>query len=156
MKEQAVLIVEDSLAQQQVIELIVKELGFLTHSVTTGQQAVEAVKAVQFAAILMDIGLPDIDGFECAWRIRQSEAQFAWHVPIIAVTASESDENFQMRYRTCGIDGYLRKPFLPAALHELLVRYTDPPRPQKLPAGSSQSRYNNRASAESQSGETIY
>lgn len=134
MKEQAVLIVEDSLAQQAVIELIVKGLGFITHSVTTGQQAVEAVKAVQFAAILMDIGLPDIDGFECAWRIRQSEAQFAWHVPIIAVTASESDENFQMRYRTCGIDGYLRKPFQASALCEILLRYTDPP---NLPVISS-------------------
>ncbi len=127
MKNQMILIVEDSKAQQAVIESLVKNFGFDVHTVSSAEDALEAVKAVQFAAILMDIVLPKMNGFECTRQIREAAAGRNCHVPIIAVSATVIDEKFERTARASGMNDFLAKPFESEALRKVLLRHTYAP-----------------------------
>jgi len=104
----AVLIVEDSVESRAILAAMLREQGVLVDEAGDGAQAVSAAKARRYDAILMDIAMPVMDGFEATRRIRESELGRE-EVPIIALTAHAMDGVLE-RCLDAGMDDHLAKP----------------------------------------------
>ena len=128
-----VLVVED---EKKMAELLKRGLEEENHSVTValdGHEALEAVAMADFDAIVLDVMLPGIDGFEVARRLRRAEK----HTPILMLTARDAVQDIANGL-DLGADDYLTKPF---AFTELLARLRSvarrgaTPRPVHLQVG---------------------
>jgi len=108
-----ILVVDDEPAITRVLAAALDARGFRAVSVGTGAEAIEAVSRISPAAVILDLGLPDIDGVEVCRRIR------AWSdVPIIVLTADDT-EHRKVEVLDDGADDYVTKPF---STPELLAR----------------------------------
>lgn len=125
MHKKRVLIVEDeeSLLKLETILLTVK--GYEVSGASTGKDALEKLAGETFDLILLDIMLPDIDGFEICRRIKEHPRHA--QIPVVMLTAKKSTED-QERGATSGADAYLTKPFKSAMIIEVI---------EKLISGSS-------------------
>ena len=117
------LLVEDDTIVAAVISGLLERQGHAVVHVINGLAALAELAQVRFDAVLLDLDLPGVDGFQIARLIRQRE-QAGPHLPIIAVTARSGSED-ETRAHTAGMDGFLRKPLtgeqLAAALAQVLV-----------------------------------
>jgi len=115
LKKKRVLIVEDeeSLLKLETILLTVK--GFEVIGAVTGKIAIDKIGVEQFDLVLLDIMLPDIDGFEVCRQIRKDPRTAA--VPIIMLTAKKAQEDHDKGV-LCGANAYLVKPFKSAMIIE--------------------------------------
>ncbi len=121
-----VLLVEDNLTNQKLTQRLLQRLGYETHIVADGQQAVAAFDTLPFAAILMDCQMPVMDGFEATTLIRKAEAvEGRPRMPIIAMTANAMQGDRE-RCLAIGMDDYLSKPIKPEQLRDILARWTHP------------------------------
>jgi two-component system OmpR family response regulator len=109
-----VLLVEDDVRMAAAIRRGLQAEGIVTDVVASGLQAVGAVRAGEFDAVVLDVMLPDVDGFETCRRLR---SEGLW-VPVIMLTARDAIED-RVRGLDGGADDYLTKPF---SLAELLAR----------------------------------
>jgi CheY-like chemotaxis protein len=102
-----VLIVEDTVLNQKLTSIILQNNGFKTALAENGKRAVEILKEQTFDLILMDIQMPEMDGYQATCLIRE---QLKIKTPIIAMTAhalaGEKEKCFQQ-----GINDYIAKPF---------------------------------------------
>jgi CheY-like chemotaxis protein len=89
---------------------MVKHLGYRIELAANGQQAIDAFRRQKFAAVLMDVRMPVLDGIEATKRIRSIEAQTGDRVPIIAVTANVMPGD-RDRCLAAGMDDFLSKPY---------------------------------------------
>jgi two-component system response regulator TctD len=116
-----VLIVEDNSAFAQLVAERMARSGFESDTAVSVAQAEEAIKAVDYAAIILDLGLPDSDGLALLRQLRQKGDA----TPVLITTARNSLED-RVRGLREGADDYLAKPFsideLIARLHALLRR----------------------------------
>lgn len=125
MANQSILVVEDSKPQSELIKILCEKFGFNCHCVATAEDALEALTAVKFSAVLLDIGMPKMNGFECCKIIREREQiQGRDRIPVIAITASSVDERFRYACTEAGIDDFLAKPFEAESLRKILLRHT--------------------------------
>jgi CheY-like chemotaxis protein len=114
-----VLLAEDGPVNQEVAVGLLEIAGFTVCVANNGREAVEAFEQGAFDAVLMDLEMPEIDGFEAARRIREHEAATNRRTPIIAMTA-HAVTGFRERCVQSGMDGYVTKPInLQELLHEL-------------------------------------
>lgn len=121
------LSVEDNPTQQYVLKQLCESFDYEVHFVASGEDAISALACSQYAAVLMDITLPGIDGFECTRLIRDQEKLMITHrTPIIAVTARAFDEDRKACYEA-GMDDYLSKPFKPDSLRRMLLKWVYQP-----------------------------
>ncbi|MEA2939338.1 MAG: two-component system, sensor histidine kinase [Alphaproteobacteria bacterium] len=111
-----ILCVEDNPYGRVVLNTILTELGHRVDFVGTGEAAVAAVAGTRYDAVLMDVTLPGIDGFEATRRIR---ALAGPRVPGIGVSGRDSADE-ERRARAAGMDHYLPKPISPGALARVL------------------------------------
>jgi diguanylate cyclase (GGDEF)-like protein len=109
-----ILIVEDARATLLVISNYIRNFGGHPIPVATGELALEAFSREQPDLVLLDVVLPDIDGFEIARRIRSMEKPGAW-TPIIFLSARNADQDIE-RGISAGGDDYLCKPVSEAVL----------------------------------------
>ena len=107
-RETPILIVEDNKVNQMVLRGLLKKLGYKTLIAENGKVAVELLSQENVLAILMDIQMPVMDGYEATKAIRASGTANA-HVPIIAVTANALSEDRENCLRA-GMDDYIKKP----------------------------------------------
>lgn len=114
-----VLVVDDSLDNAVVISMDLQQQGYRVITASDGEQAVRVAHKTNPDIILMDIGMPELDGLGAARKIREDETLQS--VPMVAVTAFET-EGFQHAARDAGFDGYLIKPVDFEKLHELMRR----------------------------------
>jgi CheY-like chemotaxis protein len=121
----SVLIVDDNAINRQVLELILDSIGVAHASVENGLEAVEAMQACAYGAVLMDLQMPVMDGFEATRRIRALEtAQHAEPSRIIVVSANCADEDVAQG-RQAGADCHLAKPISAAAVIRELAACSD-------------------------------
>ncbi|MEI6033472.1 MAG: response regulator [Verrucomicrobiae bacterium] len=116
-----VLVAEDDLTCRSVAGQMLASLGCRAKFATHGADAVEAFAPEKFFAILMDVGMPLMDGIEATRRIREIEAQSGSHVPIIALTANVMPGDRE-RCLAAGMDDFLAKPFKRDELAAKLAR----------------------------------
>jgi len=103
-----ILIVDDNPQNLQVLAKILQEKNFEIEFATSGIGAMEWLENQKFDLILLDINMPEIDGFEVCKRIRKKK-QFN-HMPIIFLTADINRESILKGFK-CGAQDYVTKPF---------------------------------------------
>jgi CheY-like chemotaxis protein len=111
-----VLLAEDNVVNQHLAVKLLERRGHEVVVVNTGRQAVDAVAERAFDAVLMDVQMPEMDGFEATAVIRQREATTGRHVPIIALTA-HAMKGDRERCLAAGMDGHVIKPLQPDVLY---------------------------------------
>src|SRR5207245_3811633 len=128
-----VLLIEDHVRMAELIEGGLRREAYSVDVAATGEQGVSMAAAKDYDAVVLDLVLPDIDGFEALRRIRAHEQ---W-VPVLILTARDAVDD-RVRGLDGGADDYLTKPFaFPELLARLrvLVRREPMPRPPILAVG---------------------
>ncbi len=118
-----VLLAEDNPVNRTVAERILGNAGHRVTAVADGAQALSVVQTRPFDLILMDVHMPEMDGFEATRRIRALPPPVG-RIPIFALTANVMAGD-QERCVQAGMDGYLAKPFRPSDLLSLLARHAN-------------------------------
>ncbi|MES3038795.1 MAG: ATP-binding protein [Bdellovibrionota bacterium] len=106
--EISVLAVDDQMANLIALKAALKGCDYRLVTVSSGEEALLQVEENEFAAILMDVQMPNLNGFETASRIRQSAK--AKHTPIIFLTAIYHDEHYVTKGYEAGAVDYIYKP----------------------------------------------
>jgi PAS domain S-box-containing protein len=109
-KEMKILIVEDDKVNEKALKLLLEKNNFKVKTASNGLQAIDIIKMEDMDIILMDIKLPDINGFEITKKIRKIEKERKSYTPIIAVTSLD-DSKFLNKALKAGMDDFLEKPF---------------------------------------------
>lgn len=122
-----VLVVEDNRVNQQLAVRMLEKLGYRPDLVENGQEALAALDAGAYDAVLMDCQMPVMDGFEATAAIRRQEAAgkryvSGGHLPIIAVTANAMQGDRE-RCLAAGMDAYLAKPIMLEDVRATLARW---------------------------------
>ena len=104
-----ILVAEDNLVNQKVAILQLQKLGYGAVAVNSGKQALDEILRQDYALILMDCQMPDMDGFEATHAIRKAENLSGKHIPIVGLTA-HAMEGDRDRCIAAGMDDYLSKP----------------------------------------------
>jgi DNA-binding response OmpR family regulator len=104
-----ILYIEDNPDNTTLVRRALEARGYKIINATNGTKGVSMAEAEKISLILLDINLPDIDGYEVARRIRSSDKRELTTVPIIAVTANALKGDAQ-RALDAGCDVYMSKP----------------------------------------------
>jgi two-component system sensor histidine kinase/response regulator len=118
-RETRVLLAEDNPVNQRVAVLLLQKRGYDVTVVADGRQAVEAYRTGRFDVVLMDVQMPEMDGFEALKGIRALEDVTGQRTPIVAITAHAMAEDRDMCL-AAGMDGFLSKPLNGARLQEAI------------------------------------
>jgi two-component system sensor histidine kinase/response regulator len=114
-----VLLAEDNPVNRALVINLLKKRGHSVVIAENGRQAIEAHARERFDVVLMDVQMPEVDGFEATAAIRGHEAASGLHLPIVALTAHAMTGDRE-RCLAAGMDFYLTKPLVPAQLYETL------------------------------------
>ena len=114
MAGERLLLVDDEDNLRSMLEAALRHLGFEVESAATGREALAAAVSDPPAVIVLDVMLPDLDGFEVCCRLRTEGSR----TPVVFLTARDGTED-KVRGLTLGGDDYLVKPF---SLEELVAR----------------------------------
>ena len=116
-----VLVAEDHPINQKLITTLLERMGWTVHLVADGKQAVEAAASADYALVLMDMQMPEMDGLTATRHIRQLSGPRA-AVPIVALTANamQSDREACLQ---AGMNDFLAKPFKTDELASCLTRW---------------------------------
>jgi len=116
-----VLVAEDNVVNQRVAVGMLERAGHRPVVVENGRQALAALARETFDLVLMDVQMPELDGFETTLAIRERERGTPRHVPIVALTAHVMKGDAE-RCLAAGMDAYLAKPLQAAELVALMAR----------------------------------
>jgi CheY-like chemotaxis protein len=128
-----VLVVEDNATNQMVLLAMLKRLGQTVEVVGDGAKAVEAVRAKDYDLVLMDVQMPDMDGYEATRRIRALDEARASSLPIVALTANVVPGHEALSLEA-GMNDHVAKPLTLARLTDLLNRWGQTKRGKALVA----------------------
>ncbi|MEA2395725.1 MAG: hypothetical protein QOJ82_3616, partial [Solirubrobacteraceae bacterium] len=123
LRQTSVLLVDDQPENLLALEAVLKPLGLNTVRATSGEEALKRLLEEDFAAILLDVQMPDMDGFETAEYIKQRER--TQHIPIIFLTAIDKERQQVFRGYSVGAVDYLFKPFDPDVLRSKVQIFVD-------------------------------
>ena len=118
-----ILLAEDNVVNQKLAVALLRKKGWEAKVVGNGRAAVEAVKAEPFDVVLMDVQMPEMDGYDATGAIRDLEAATGGHIPIIAMTA-HAMKGDRERCMEAGMDGYVTKPVKASELYEAILDLT--------------------------------
>ena len=117
-----ILVAEDNRTNQKVATRILERMGHYVDVAANGQEAIAALRAAQYDLVLMDVQMPEMDGFEATRRIRDPRTGLSQPgIPIVAMTA-HAMKGDRERCLEAGMDGYVAKPIEPDALREVIDR----------------------------------
>jgi signal transduction histidine kinase/CheY-like chemotaxis protein len=117
------LLAEDNPINQKLAQSLIKKTGIPVDTVCDGAAALAALKEKEYHLILMDIRMPDLDGFATTEKIRKELG--LKDIPIIAMTAHAMKEDREKCF-TVGMNDYVTKPFKPNELYLLLHKWLHP------------------------------
>jgi len=121
-----VLLVEDNAVNQRYAVVTLQKRGYCVAVASNGRQALDLLAEEHVDVVLMDVEMPEMDGFETTAAIRDREKEAGAHVPIIAMTA-HAMKGDRERCLAAGMDGYVSKPMRPRELHEAIESVCPPP-----------------------------
>jgi signal transduction histidine kinase/DNA-binding response OmpR family regulator len=117
-----ILLAEDNLVNQRLALALLQKMGHETTLAVNGADALDRWSKGDFDLILMDVQMPEMDGFVATRWIREKEAGTGAHVPIIAMTAHAMAGDRE-RCIQAGMDDYISKPISQTALEKMLSLY---------------------------------
>ncbi len=118
-----VLVAEDNKINQVVAAGTLKKMGYVVDIVDGGSEAVAACLHTRYDAVLMDVMMPDMDGYQATALIRENEVVLGTaHVPIIGLSARAMDGDREIAL-AAGFNDYLTKPLRSPELAEALNRW---------------------------------
>jgi len=132
------LLAEDNRTNQIVALKILEKLGYRADAVANGLKAVKALEMVPYDLVLMDVQMPEVDGFEATKRIRNPHSAVRNHaIPVVAMTA-HAMKGDREKCIEAGMDDYVSKPVKPRELLEVIERHLhDAERTTSQAAGAS-------------------
>lgn len=120
MNKKKILIVEDEESLLKLESILLISKGFDVKGVSNGKAALTAIAEEKPDLVLLDIMLPEIDGFEVCKLIKSDPV--TRHIPVIMLTAKKSREDM-VRSEAVGADWYITKPFKSAMVIETIQRF---------------------------------
>lgn len=114
-----ILVLEDNLLNQKVAGLMLKDWGFTYDIFANGKLALESLQLNKYDLILMDVQMPELNGYEVTWHIRK---KLKLGLPIIAMTAHAMPGEKE-RCLLAGMTDYISKPINETELFNLLTNY---------------------------------
>jgi two-component system, sensor histidine kinase and response regulator len=120
-----ILLVEDNRVNQLVAMRLLEKRGHTVVAATNGREALAILDdsaIAGFDCVLMDVQMPEMDGFECTAIIREREQRTDVRLPVIAMTA-HAMKGDEARCLAAGMDGYLSKPIQPDEFYDVIERH---------------------------------
>jgi len=114
-----ILLVEDNAVNQRLAVRLIEKRGHRVSVASNGRRAIEVLEKESFDLVLMDVQMPEMDGFEATAAIRKREEATGTHTPVIALTA-HAMKGDRERCLDAGMDGYLAKPIRSHELDQVL------------------------------------
>ncbi len=114
------LLVEDNATNQVLALLLLEREGHTVQTARNGREALAILETQAFDAVLMDVQMPEMDGFEATSQIRERERATGEHVPVIAMTA-HAMKGDRERCLAAGMDAYVSKPIRMVELNSALA-----------------------------------
>jgi signal transduction histidine kinase/DNA-binding response OmpR family regulator len=121
-KSLKILVAEDNLVNQKLAGRLLEKRNHIVTIVCNGKEALATLEKDHFDLVLMDMQMPEMDGFEATRVLRELEKTNGSHQPVVAMTALAMNGDKE-RCIEAGMDGYLSKPIRPQELDEVLDRY---------------------------------
>lgn len=118
-----ILVAEDQIINQKIIKQFLERGGYNVTIAENGIIAFENFQKNSYDAILMDVQMPEMDGYEATRKIRKHEKELNTHIPIIAMTA-HAMKGDKEKCLAAGMDQYITKPIDPKNLYKLLSEVT--------------------------------
>jgi CheY-like chemotaxis protein len=119
-----VLAAEDNPINQRLAAKLLEKLGHAVTLAANGREAVDAWRAGRFDVILMDVQMPEVDGFEATAVIRDAECGRDTHIPIVAMTAHAMTGDRE-RCLAAGMNDYVAKPISVKEIDRVLAHVAD-------------------------------
>ena len=120
-----VLVVEDNLVNQKIVSKFLTKWIATVDVAENGRIAVEKIMKNTYDLVLMDLHMPEMNGYDATEKVREMEGDYYKKLPIIALTASAFLEDRDKIY-TFGMNGYIIKPFNPAELYWKIAPFVHP------------------------------
>ena len=126
MVQARILLIEDGSTYAKLATLLLKAMGYTVTWATTAEDGLRIAREETPDLILMDINLPDVDGFRAVKLLRQDP--LARHIPTLALTAARIwGEEEQKRAREAGFDAYVEKPIDKATFRSVVEPFLGSP-----------------------------
>jgi signal transduction histidine kinase/Na+/proline symporter/CheY-like chemotaxis protein len=122
-KKTRILLVEDNIVNQKLALRLLEKMGCRADAVANGKEAIEALEAVSYDMVFMDVQMPEMDGYQATRVIRDTGSRVRNHrVPVIAMTANAMKGDRE-RCLEAGMDDYVPKPIRSEKLREMVERF---------------------------------
>lgn len=118
-----ILLAEDNPTNQKLAIRLLQKAGYPVDVASNGKEAIAAVQKKKYKLVLMDVQMPEMDGFEATRRIREISPEFA-NLPIVAMTAYAMSGDRE-RCLEAGMNDYLSKPLNVGELFKIIEKYSD-------------------------------
>lgn len=124
-KKKKILVAEDFEPARKIMADILSALGYDYETVENGFDVIFALKKSAFDAILLDLQMPLLDGFETIEHIRRNMGYPVNAIPVVAMTGRDFGSELSQTYKDEGFNGVIQKPFSLDKLDDLLKRLLD-------------------------------
>ena len=122
LKDKKILVVDDNEINCDIACDYLEDMGVITDVAINGKEAFNIISSGEyFDAVLMDIRMPVMNGYEATCKIRELKSEYARNIPIIAMTANAFEEDIQMS-KQMGMNDHISKPISAQLLYLALVK----------------------------------
>ena len=118
-----ILVVDDNLVNRIMVERFLEKWKIKSQGVGSGKEALEVLMNEDFDLVLLDLQMPEMDGYEVARTIRSMKSERFINLPIVAISA-DTLANVYHKVLSAGMDDFLSKPFNPNELFNLVYNYS--------------------------------
>jgi CheY-like chemotaxis protein/anti-sigma regulatory factor (Ser/Thr protein kinase) len=118
-----ILLAEDNLINQKLAVRLLEKRGHTVTVASNGREALNTIEKTPFDLVMMDVQMPEMDGFQATIELRRRERGSGGHIPVVAMTALAMKGDKE-RCLQAGMDAYLSKPIRAEELDGVLESYT--------------------------------
>ncbi|WP_154648042.1 PAS domain S-box protein [Pedobacter arcticus] len=117
-----ILVVDDNEINTLLAKRVLSKFGLTVITANSGANAIELLKSKEFSVVLMDVHMPDMNGYETTQHIRSLDDEYYKNIPIIALTASVLEDGVE-DFKKAGMNDFQLKPFKPDELASKIAQY---------------------------------